>query len=167
MKNKFVCFIKDFLEISAFIILVFTILTVALGEGAGQVSSLFRLGNSGISVESLLQLFAWTLGVCLIKLVFLTDVVFKSLNGVVRYVLCFGLITILLVIFAFCFKWISNELKYWLTFLCCYAVSTVISIVASNLINKKEDKKLNDALNMLKEKNYLHEKILMEDNQDE
>ena len=154
MKNKFVCFIKDFLEISAFIILVFTILTVALGEGAGQVSSLFRLGNSGISVESLLQLFAWTLGVCLIKFVFLTDVVFKSLSGGIRYILCFGLITILLVVFAFCFKWIANELKYWLAFLGCYALSTAVSVVVSNLINKKEEKKLNDALNMLKEKNY-------------
>ena len=150
MKNRLVSFIKDFLEISASVVLVFTVLTVLLGERAGEVSSLFRLGKSGIAVESLLQLFVWSLGVCLLKLVFLTDVVIKSLSGVVRYILCFGLITVLLVIFAFCFKWISNEVKYWLAFLGCYILSTTVSIFVSSFINKKEDKKLNDALNVMK-----------------
>ena len=36
-------------------------------------------------------------------------------------------------------------------FLACYVLSTAVSIMVSNLINKKEDKKLNDALKAIKE----------------
>ena len=88
----------------------------------------------------------------LLNFIFLTDVIIKSLSALVRYILCFGLITVFLLIFAFCFKWLSNEPKYWLIFLACYVVSTAISILISNLINKQEDEKLNDALKVIKRK---------------
>ena len=152
MNKRLVSFIKDFLELSASIILIFTIFTFVLGEGAGAVSSLFRLGNAGIAIESLVQLFVLALTITLLKFIFLTDAIIKSLSGLVRYILCFGLITVFIMIFAFCFKWISNEPKYWLIFLACYVVSTAISILISNLINKQEDEKLNDALKVIKGK---------------
>ncbi|MBR6154879.1 MAG: DUF3021 family protein [Treponema sp.] len=151
MQKRLISFLKDFLEISASIVLIFTLLTLALGEGAGSVSSLFRLGSAGIAVESLLQLFLLSFTFSLLKLIFLTDAIIKSLSAVLRYILCFGLITIFILTFAFCFKWIPNEAKYWLMFLACYVLSTAVSIIVSNLINKKEDKKLNDALRLIKE----------------
>ncbi len=150
MKKRFVDFIKDFLETSAAVVLIFMILTAAIGKEAGEVSSLFRLGNSGIALESLVQMFALSFCICLLKFLFLSDVLFKSMGGMCRYILCFGLITVLLVVFGFCFRWISNEIKYWLMFLGCYIMSTVASILISNFINKKEDKKMNDALLMMK-----------------
>ncbi|MBO4639176.1 MAG: hypothetical protein J5710_05410 [Treponema sp.] len=150
MQKRLISFIKDFLEISASVILIFTFLTFVLGEGAGAVSSLFRLGSSGIAVESLFQLFLLAFTISLFKLIFLTDAIIKTLGGLVRYVLFFGLSTIFIMISAFCFKWISNELKYWLIFLACYVLSTAISIIVSNLINKKEDEKLNAALKVIK-----------------
>ena len=152
MNKRLVSFIKDFLELSASIILIFTILTAVLGENAGEVSSLFRLGSTGIAVESLVQLIVLAFTIRLLNFIFLTDVIIKSLSALVRYILCFGLITIFLLIFAFCFKWLSNEPKYWLIFLACYVVSTAISILISNLINKQEDEKLNDALKVIKGK---------------
>ena len=152
MNKRLVSFIKDFLELSASIVLIFTILTAVLGENAGEVSSLFRLGSAGIAVESLVQLFVLAFTIRLLNFIFLTDVIIKSLSALVRYILCFGLITIFLLIFAFCFKWLSNEPKYWLIFLACYVVSTAISILISNLINKQEDEKLNDALKVIKGK---------------
>ena len=152
MNKRLVSFIKDFLELSASIILIFTILTAVLGENAGEVSSLFRLGSAGIAVESLVQLFVLAFTIRLLNFIFLTDVIIKSLSALVRYILCFGLITIFLLIFAFCFKWLSNEPNYWLIFLACYVVSTAISILISNLINKQEDEKLNDALKVIKRK---------------
>ena len=152
MQKRLISFIKDFLELSASIILIFTILTAVLGENAGEVSSLFRLGSAGIAVESLIQLFVLAFTIRLLNFIFLTDAIIKSLSALVRYILCFGLITIFLLIFAFCFKWLSNEPNYWLIFLACYVVSTAISILISNLINKQEDEKLNDALKVIKRK---------------
>ena len=78
MQKRLISFLKDFLEISASIVLIFTLLTLALGEGAGSVSSLFRLGSAGIAVESLLQLFLLSFTFSLLKLIFLTDAIIKS-----------------------------------------------------------------------------------------
>ncbi|MBR4791337.1 MAG: hypothetical protein IK024_10640 [Treponema sp.] len=101
MNKRLVSFIKDFLELSASIVLIFTILTAVLGENAGEVSSLFRLGSAGIAVESLIQLFVLAFTIRLLNFIFLTDVIIKSLSALVCYILCFGLITLFLLIFAF------------------------------------------------------------------
>ena len=151
MNKRVISFIKDFLEISASIIFIFTILTIAFGENARNISSFFQLGSAGIAVESLLQLFAFVFFICLFKLIFLTDLFFNSLKGFVRYILFFTLVTVVLLILACCFKWISNELEYWTVFLSSYAFSTIVSTIVSNLINKNEDKKLNDAIKIIKE----------------
>ena len=152
MKKRFVLFIEKLLSTFAVIILVFMILTLFIGNGAKEKSSLFRLGNQGLSLSTLVQLFALSFAVCLLNVIFLTDTFLKNMGIVLRYVLFFILTMAVLASFSLIFHWIPNEIKYWLGVLACFLVSTITSIFVSRLLSKREDEKLNSALKAIKMK---------------
>ena len=152
MKKRFVLFLEKLLITFAVIILVFIILAFFIGDGAKEKSSLFSLGNQGLSVSTLIQLFALSLAVCLLNVIFLTDTFLKNMVVVLRYVLFFILTMAVLASFSIIFHWIPNEIKYWLGVFACFLVSTIASIFVSKLISKREDEKLNSALKAIKMK---------------
>ncbi|MBP5451416.1 MAG: hypothetical protein J6Y16_04180 [Treponema sp.] len=152
MKNKFVLFIEKLLSTFAVIIMVFMILAFFIGDGAKEKSSLFSLGNQGLSLSTLIQLFALSLAVCLLNVIFLTDTFLKNMGVVLRYVLFFILTMAVLASFSIMFHWIPNKIKYWLGVFVCFLVSTITSIFVSKLLSKREDEKLNSALKAIKMK---------------
>ena len=152
MKKRFIEFIEKLLSTFAAIILVFMVLTAFIGNGAKEKSSLFMLGNQGLSLSTLIQLFALSLAVCLLNEIFLTDALFKNMGIILRYVLFFILTMAVLAVFSLVFHWIPNEIKYWLGVFACFLVSTITSIFVSKLLSKKEDEKLNSALKAIKMK---------------
>ena len=123
MKKRFIEFIEKLLSTFAAIILVFMVLTAFIGNGAKEKSSLFMLGNQGLSLSTLIQLFALSLAVCLLNVIFLTDALFKNMGIILRYVLFFILTMAVLAVFSLVFHWIPNEIKYWLGVFACFLVS--------------------------------------------
>ncbi len=153
MKKRLISFIENFLETYAVIVLIFTVLTATLGKESGNVSKLFLLGSEGIAIKTLVQLFAFTFVICFLKLIFITDAVFKKMETVVRIVLFFILTGVSLAIFTLCFKWTTNVPQYWLLVFVSYIVSSVVSFFIWNMLYKKEDEKLNNALEAMKSRN--------------
>ena len=153
MKKRLISFIENFLETYAVIVLIFTVLTAALGKESGNVSKLFLLGSEGIAIKTLVQLFAFTFVICFLKLIFITDAVFKKMETAVRIVLFFILTGVSLAIFALYFKWTTNVPQYWLLVFVSYIVSSVVSFFIWNMLYKKEDEKLNNALEAMKSRN--------------
>ena len=146
MKNRFVTFAENFLMTFAVIVLIFTALTAAVGSEAAKKSSLFLLGGSGIAVMTLLELLAFSLVICLLRLLFFTDIAIKNMGKTLRFLIFFITAALFLALFALVFKWIPNSIGYWLLVFACYAVSTGTSIFVSHLTSKKEDERLNIAL---------------------
>ena len=146
MKNKIIDFIENLLRIFGVIVLIFTVSVSVVGDEAENFSNLFGLGNEGISVKTIIQFFAFSFLICLFRLIFLTDLVFKNAGLILRYVLFFVCTIASFIIFAVIFNWIPDRPGYWLLVLICFSVSTLISILLTWLFTRKKDEKLNDAL---------------------
>ena len=84
---------------------------------------------------------------------FFTDVFLKKTGLVLRYVLFFLLTIAVFVIIALIFHWVPDKPFFWLLVLISYSVSTVTSILITNFFTKKEDEKLNNALEVMKNRN--------------
>ena len=155
MKKQLVLFFENLLKIFAVIILIFAIATALIGKGAENFPKLFMLGNEGIAVKTIFQLFAFSFLICLLRFVFFTDVFIKKTGLLLRYVLFFVLTIAVFVITAIIFCWIPYEPIIWILVLISYSVSTVISVLLTNFFTKKEDEKLNNALEAMKSRNNL------------
>ena len=153
MKKRLVLFIGSLLQIFAVIILIFSIATFLIGKGAAKFPNLFMLENEGIAIKTFFQLFVFSFLICLLRFVFFTDVFIKKAGLLLRNVLFFILTIAVFVISALIFCWIPNEPLFWMLVLISYSVSTVISILLTNFFTKKEDEKLNNALEAMKSRN--------------
>lgn len=153
MKKQLVLFIESLLQIFAVITLIFTITTVLLGKETGEFPNLFMLGNKGIAVQTLFQLFVFSFLICAFRFVFFTDIFLKKTGLVLRYIFFFVLTIAVFVIIALSFHWVPDKPFFWLLVLISYSVSTVTSILITNFFTKKEDEKLNNALEVMKNRN--------------
>lgn len=121
------------------------------GEGAEGVSTIFSLGNSGFRISTLLQFFFLSVMIATLKFVLFTDGLIKKMSLAVRVILMFGSVIALIVFMVFLFGWFPVDLwKAWVGFFVCFFLSAVVSTLISYVKEKKENQKMEDALNDLK-----------------
>ena len=134
--------------VSVMCLLLFTFL---FGEDAKAVSTIFALGNKGIALQTLLQFFVSSFLITVLEWMFFTDKIFKKMSLAVRFMLTFISIVILIAVFATIFRWFPvNMVLPWVMFLCCFAVCATVSVVLSVLKEKRDNAKLQNALELLK-----------------
>ena len=134
--------------VSVMCLLLFTFL---FGEDAKAVSTIFALGNKGIALQTLLQFFVSSFLITVLEWMFFTDKIFKKMSLTVRFVLTFISIVILIAVFATIFRWFPvNMVLPWVMFLICFAVCATVSVVLSVLKEKRDNAKLQNALELLK-----------------
>lgn len=134
--------------VSVMCLLLFTFL---FGEDAKAVSTIFALGNKGIALQTLLQFFVSSFLITVLEWMFFTDKIFKKMSLAVRFVLTFFSIVILIAVFATIFRWFPvNMVLPWVMFLICFAVCATVSVVLSVLKEKRDNAKLQNALELLK-----------------
>ena len=134
--------------VSVMCLLLFTFL---FGEDAKAVSTIFALGNKGIALQTLLQFFVSSFLITVLEWMFFTDKIFKKMSLAVRFILTFISIVILIAVFATIFRWFPvNMVLPWVMFLCCFAVCATVSVVLSVLKEKRDNAKLQNALELLK-----------------
>lgn len=122
------------------------------GESAKGYSTMFELGSQGLSVATLLQFLGMSIIITVLRWVFFTDACIKNLSIPVRSVLMFGCIIVSVGIFAWVFGWFPvNHLRPWIMFLISFSVCTSIGVGMSALKERSENKKMQDALERLKE----------------
>lgn len=129
------------------IVVIFIIFSMILDEGTGEFSTLFELGNKGLTLHTLMQLLLLAVVVTAAQVIFLTDVLFKNLPIVARNALFFAVILVAMVAFACMFGWFPiNDPKAWLGFGVSFGLSMAVSIVISRAVEKAENKTLQAAL---------------------
>ncbi|MBP1584100.1 MAG: hypothetical protein ILP17_00190 [Lachnospiraceae bacterium] len=128
-------------------VVIFIIFSLILDEGTGEYSTLFELGNKGLTLHTLLQLLFLACIVTAAQILFLTDVLLKNLPIVARNALFFATILASVVVFACIFGWFPiDDPKAWLGFGVSFGLSMAASIIISRAVEKAENRSLQAAL---------------------
>lgn len=148
--------IFDFLTYSMVIwgisILSLCLLSVLFGEDAQGYSTIFELGDAGISISTLMQFLGLAFVNAGCRWIFFTDVLIKKLSIMLRSVFMFGCIILSVGISAAVFQWFPvNRVIPWIMFFVSFAVCSVIGVMVSVIKEKNENRKMQEALERLKQ----------------
>ena len=154
MKNRKTIFnyIGEALISFAVSILFLMIIGFIVGEDVKTYSSMFSLGNKGLTFTTILQFFAMSFIMTLLNFIFFSDSIFKSRGFLFRIIgMCTGA-TIVVALFAVKFDWFPiNEWKPWIGYATSFLIFFTISCVLMALKTKLENYKMEEALNRIKE----------------
>lgn len=144
-------FLAQILMIFGFSILCMTIFAVIFGESAKEFSSLFAMGNQGLTIATILQFLLTAAIITTLRFIFFTDGLIKNISVTVRIICMFALILIMMVTFILLFDWFpADEWLAWIMFLGCFALSAGVSAVISGLKENLENRLMAEALEKLK-----------------
>ena len=150
--------VKGFLEIMeqtftiyGFAVIFIVIIAVLFGEDAQDISTMFSLGKQGIGVATLVQYFALSMMISILKTILFADGIIKGLSGTIRIILMFIGVVLSVVIFIIAFEWfpVDNFLA-WMMFFLNFLVCVVVSVSISSVKDRIDNKKLDEALQRLK-----------------
>ena len=145
--KKFFELFKDVLFTFGILILIFSLLALAVGNNAADISTLFIYGNQAISLGIIFQLLGLSLCTNMLKSFFNSNFMIKRISRTIRHILLFILIFILLVGMILFFNWfVSDEKLPWILTSIAFIISFTVSTVITELKQKKETKELQDAL---------------------
>lgn len=134
-----------------FTMLCITLLTIACGEEAKEISTMFALGGKGIPLEIMVQFFALSALIVAARYIFFTDFLLKKASIAVRTVGMLLTIIIMIVCFIFRFGWFPvNMWQPWVMFLACFGISFGISLFVTILKERMENRKMEEGLNRLR-----------------
>ena len=129
------------------IVAIFLIFGSCIGSLAKDHSTLFSLGKEGFAMNTLFELLLLAVIITGTQIVFLTDKWIKNMSLILRNVFFFGIIVIVMAVFAIVFGWFPvNEAKAWIGFFISFFICTLISITISKLEEKAENRKMEQAL---------------------
>lgn len=121
------------------------------GESAYEYSSIFQLGNAGISISTAMQFLGMSALIVGLKWLFFSTVFIKQTSILLRSILMFFCIIATVGIFAAVFQWFPvNQLKPWIMFFICFFICASGSVTISMLKMKNDNQKLQSALEKLK-----------------
>ena len=124
---------------------------VLFGEDASELSSIFKLGNAGLAIDTLGQFLAVSFIISGVRWLFFTDRIIKNMamtNRCIGMLIC---IIIVIAIFAGVFDWFPvGMVKPWVMFFICFFVCAAVSVGISVLKEKSDNRKMQDALDRLK-----------------
>lgn len=153
MEKKYTIF--DFLG-QVFFIFGVTVTCLGLfvlvfGEEAKDISTIFALGDRGLAVATLGQYFLMSVFLITIRFLLFTDCIIKGWSIRKRTICMFVTIVILIGAFAYIFGWFPvGQILPWVMFLICFFLCAVVSVILSTLKEKRENEKLQEALEKLK-----------------
>ncbi|MGN0513308.1 MAG: hypothetical protein ACI4S2_05765 [Lachnospiraceae bacterium] len=131
------------------IVTIFVVFTLLIGENVNGVSSLYSLGNKGLSIQTLIQVFILSIIITISQVAFLTDKWIKNMQMIIRNIMFFGTICVTVALFS----WFPmGNVGAWIGFLISFIVCSAISVGIKKLAEDAENKKLAQALKKLKEK---------------
>jgi len=124
------------------------------GEDGAAISTIFALGDKGLSVSTMFEFFLAIAIIVLLRFVFMTDIVIKKLPRVFRNIALLTTGLLVSVGFIFAFGWFKAEDgKAWVMFFVSFALSCGISTLVSAIAEKQENRRLEEALKRFKEEN--------------
>ena len=93
------------------------------GENAKDVSTIFQLGNKGLSINTMFEFFILSIFISATKWLFFTDIIIKNLSLTIRTVFMFGTVIIFVGIFAAIFNWFTVTMTLTcIMFIVCFVI---------------------------------------------
>ena len=118
-----------------------------IGEDTAGYSTLFIMGDSGLSTATLAQLLLLAVLITVAQVIFLTDRLIVTMAMPLRNVLFFLSILAVIVILIMAFGWFPlNDAKAWAGFLISFVLSMLISVMVTRLKECAENAKMQEAL---------------------
>lgn len=128
------------------------IFCILFGMSAREISTLFALGNSGVSISTSFQFLLVTFIINGLRYIFMTDILIRHMPLTARIITMFAGTFGTIVIFNFLFGWFPTDMPIaWIMFIVCFVISCLISTIISILWEKQENRRLDEALKRCKE----------------
>ncbi|GFI18040.1 MAG: hypothetical protein HFI43_11650 [Lachnospiraceae bacterium] len=138
--------------IFGFSIIILNIFCWLFGEEAKDISSLFSMGKEGLSLAVMVQFFSTSVWIVIMRFLFFTDVVFKNIRIVARSAAMVVSILVMMAAYIRIFDWFPvDDWLPWVMFFGCFGICFVVSLSLSALRERIENRKMEDALNRLKQ----------------
>lgn len=140
------------LSIFGFTMICLMVFAYIFGESAKEFSSLFSLGNEGLTVSAMAEFLLLSAIIVLLQDFYCTDRFFKRMPILARVVVLVLTVLAVIVAFIFLFDWFPiNMWLPWVMFLACYTLCVGGSITVSAIMTRQENRKLGKGLDSLKE----------------
>lgn len=150
-KNTIFDYLTNVCVIWGISILCLCLFCFLFGESAKGRSTIFELGSAGISVTTLLEFLGLAAIISGLRWIFFTDILVKEMSLLWRTIWMFVAVIVAVVVFTFFCGWFPiNQLLPWVMFLICFFICASISVVVSVLKDKKDNQKMQDALERLR-----------------
>lgn len=146
-------YLAQVLIIFGFSMLCLNIFCLVFGEAAREYSSMFRLGRQGIPAEIAFQYLGVSALITGARYLFFTDRMIRKMAVWLRTVCMLGTVILIISASIVLFGWFPTDMwQPWVLFFVCFGVSFLGSLLLMSLKEKIENRKLNEALDRLKEK---------------
>lgn len=121
------------------------------GQEAKGHSSIFALGNEGLSLATMMQFFVLAIITTGLRWIFFTHILVKRLSIMVRSIFMFTGVIVSVGIFAAVFGWFPvDQILPWGMFFLCFFVCAAVSVAVSVMKEKSDNRKLQEALERMK-----------------
>ena len=146
-------YLAQVMIIFGFAILVLNIFCLVFGNDAKDISAIFALGDQGIPVGIALQFLCVSFLITGVRFVFFTDVIIQKMAIWLRTICMLICVVIIIAAFIIIFNWFPvNMWKPWAMFFVCFGLSFLGSYLVVIVKEKVENKRMEEALRRLKEK---------------
>lgn len=148
-------YLAQVLIVFGFSMLVMNIFCLIFGNSAKDFSAIFALGDQGIPANIAFQYLCLAALITGIRFVFFTDLLIKKMPVWARTVCMLAFVVLIITIFIVLFDWFPvNQWQPWAMFFLCFGISFIGSCFVMLIKEKAENKKMQEALQRLKEKEH-------------
>ena len=146
-------YLAQVLIVFGFAMLMINVFCLVFGNSAKEFSSMFELGNQGIPTKIVFQFFCVSVLIVGMRFIFFTDMIIKKMPIWLRTICMLTAIVIIIAAFVILFHWFPADMwQPWAMFLICFGISFLGSYFVMVIREKVENKRMNEALQRLKEK---------------
>lgn len=152
-KKTFFDYLAQVMIVFGFAMLTLNIFCLVFGNSAKDFAAIFSLGDRGIPVEIALQFLCVSALVTGARFVFFTDVIIQKMPIWLRTICMLFLTVAMIAVFIVIFHWFPvNMWQPWAMFFVCFGLSFLGSCFVVMVKEKVENKRMEEALRRLKEK---------------
>lgn len=152
-KRNIFDYLAQVLSVFGFAILTMNIFCLVFGNSAREFSAMFELGNQGIPVKIVFQFLCVSALIVGVRFIFFTDIIIKKMPIWLRTICMLTGIVIIIAAFIIVFHWFPVDMwQPWAMFFICFGISFLGSYFVMIIREKVENKRINEALQRLKEK---------------
>lgn len=136
-----------------FSILAMAVFCILVGDEAKEISSLFALGDEGLSIHVIWQFFAVNVLIAGFRFLFFSERFIRGMSTIKRTLCMLGSVVLTVAFFVYFCGWFTFDVwQAWFSFFISFGLCFVISLFLMRWKEKLENRKMEEGLKRAKEK---------------